>query len=166
MQIQKYQTYQWHWSLIIIIGLAFIILGIEAFGILQALYITAKVLYTAGGVLILIGLFYTLPITNSLQIEEDGFSYRAGFHRVYCRWEECSEFSRWQKSAFGRKSKELVTFDSENPTIQSKSNIKGADQHCALPCTFGRDADDLVDEMNYFRQMQLARREKPAQTFL
>ncbi len=64
MQIQKYQTYQWHWSLIIIIGLAFIILGIEAFGILQALYITAKVLYTAGGVLILIGLFYNLPITN------------------------------------------------------------------------------------------------------
>lgn len=166
MQIRKYQTYQWNWSLITIAGFASIGLGAAAFGTLQALYITATVLYTAGGILILTGLFYTLPSANSLEIEEDGFSYRVGWHRVYCRWEECSEFSPWQNSAFGLKATELVTFNSENPAIQSKSNIKGADQNCALPGTFGLGANDLAKEMNYFRQMQISRQQKPAQTFL
>jgi len=166
MQIRKYQTYQWNWSLIIIAGFVSIGLGAAAFGTLQALYITATVLYTAGGILILTGLFYTLPGANALEIEEDGFSFRAGWHRVYCRWEECGEFSPERKSAFGLKAIELVTFNSENPAIHSKAKTKGTNQNCALPGTFGLGADDLAKEMNYFRQMQITRQQKPAQTFL
>ena len=178
MQLQKYQSFQWNWSLFILLGLGLLGLGVKTTDISQILDFAATGLLIGGGTMIVLGLFYTLPISNSLVIEEDGFSYRAGWRRVFCRWEECSEFSPKQKNLLGLIENELVTFDSENPAALSKSGVKITGEitdkttgnitgkNVALPGTFGLCADELAEKMNHFRQMQIRRQQKPFQTFL
>lgn len=166
MQIQKYQSFHWSWTLYIFLGLALLGLGAQASGVNEVLDIAATGFSIGGGAMIVIGLIYTLPTSNTLEIAEDGFSYRAGWSRVFCRWEQCSKFSKWEKQLFGLTSNELVTFDSENPAAQSKTTVKVTGQNALLPGTFGLPAEELARKMNHFRQMQLKRLEKPSQTFL
>ncbi len=166
MQIQKYQSFQWSWTLFIVLGLAMMGMGSQAMGVSNALDIVATGFFIAGGTMIMVGLIYTLPSSNTLEIAEDGFSYRAGWHRIFCKWEQCSEFSPWEKNLFGMTANELVTFDSDNPAAQSKTNVKATGQNAVLPGTFGLPADELARKMNHFRQMQISRLEKPVQTFL
>lgn len=166
MQIQKYQSFQWSWTLFIVLGLALLGMGTQASGLSELLDIAATGFFIGGGALIMVGLIYTLPTSNTLEIAEDGFSYRAGWSRIFCRWEQCSEFSPWEKNLFGMTANELVTFNSENPKAQSKTNVKTTGQNAVLPGTFGLPADELARKMNHFRQMQIRRLEKPVQTFL
>ncbi len=166
MQIQKYQSVHWTWTFAIILGLVMVALAsreADSSGILDLL---ASGLFTSGGMMIVVGLVYTLPGTNALEIAEEGFSYRAGWRKVFCRWEQCSEFSPVKKTRFGVVANELVTFDSDNPAVQSKSVAKTTGRNAALPDTFGLSAQDLAKNMNHFRQMQLNRLQKPSQTFL
>lgn len=166
MQIQKYQSFQWNWSVFVALGLALIGLGAGTKGVSDAMDVVATGFLIGGGVVTMVGLMYMLPSSNSLEIEEDGFSYRSGWQRVFCRWEQCSEFSPWQKEVFGYKANELVTFNSENPAAQSKTNIKTTGRNAVLPGTYGLSAKELADRMNQFRHMQMQRLQKPSQTFI
>ena len=166
MQIQKYQSFQWNWSLFIVLGLALFGLGTKAYGTSDILNIAATGFYIGGGTMIMVGLMYMLPSSNSLEIEEEGFSYRSGWQKIFCRWDQCSEFSPWQKKLFGMTANELVTFNSDNPAAQSKTNVSATGRNAVLPGTFGLSADELAEKMNRFREMQIRRQQKPAQTFL
>jgi len=157
MQIQKYQSFRWSWMLAVVAGLALLVLGAQ---VKEVTYFTDMIttgLFTGGGLLVMVGLIFTLPSSNTLEIAEEGFSYRAGWRRIFCRWDQCSEFSRQEKNLLGLTANELVTFNSDAPA-PSHSLV--------LPGTFGLSADDLARNMNDFRQMQLKRLQKPAQTFL
>ncbi len=166
MQLQKYQAFQWNWSLFIVLGFALLGMGSQAMGASKLLDIAATGFYIGGGTMIMVGLMYMLPSSNSLEIEEDGFSYRSGWQRIFCRWDQCSEFSSWQKNLFGMTANELVTFNSDNPAAQSKTNQKTTGCNAVLPGTFGLSADDLAEKMNQYRKMQINRQQKPVQTFL
>ncbi len=157
MQIKKYQSCRWSWTLVAVAGLTLLAAGSQIKNISDIPDIVATLLFIGGSALAMVGLVYTLPATNALEIAEEGFSYRAGWRRIFCRWEQCSEFSRQEQSLFGLTASELVIFSSDTPANSQK---------IVLPCTFGLSADELVQKMNHFRQMQLERLQKPAQTFL
>lgn len=157
MQIKKYQSCRWSWTLVAVAGLALLVAGSQIKSIIDIPDIVSTLLFTGGSALTMVGLIYTLPATNALEIAEEGFSYRAGCRRIFCRWEQCSEFSRQEQNLFGLTANELVAFNSDTPANGQK---------IVLPCTFGLPADELAQKMNHFRQMQLERLQKPAQTFL
>jgi len=157
MQIQKYQSARWGWTFAIVLGLVMVAFASRASNTSGIFDILASGLFTSGGMMIVVGLVYTLPASNYLEIAEEGFCYRAGWRKVFCSWEQCSEFSPVKKTSFGVMANERVTFSSDAPATG---------HNCVLPGTFGLSADDLARNMNQFRQMQLKRLQKPAQTFL
>jgi len=166
MHLQKYQSFQWSWSWVVIPGMGLLALGIKAAGISQILDIAAKGLFYGGCALIIIGLVYTLPMANKLEIDEDGFTYRNGWQRLHCRWEDCGEFSPAQRKLLGLIPHEIVTFDYIDPALPADIAIKPTGQSAALPGTFGLQAGELAQKMNGFRAMHDQRQQKPVKTFL
>ena len=163
MQIQKYQSARWVKFLLAVPGLVLLALGSKSINTFALFDTVATGLFVGGGTMVIMGLIFALPAANSLEIVEEGFSYRAGLRRVFCRWEQCSEFSSTDKSMFGMVAGETVTFESNN-----RSNLAGGagGLTTSLPGTYGLQASELAAQLNRYRDMQLKRLEKPTLTFL
>jgi hypothetical protein len=135
-------------------------MGSSVQGLSEAFNFASLAFVSAGGMMIMVGLIYTLPTSNSLEIEDSGFSYRAGWRRVFCRWEDCSEFYPWNKKVFGFKANELVTFDAKTPPSQAKTNISATGHNSVLPGTYGLSCDELAAKLNEYRRSYLANPER------
>ena len=151
MEKQVYKSFQWRWTIFIGLGLSLIAMGASVHGFSPLLDFISVIFIAAGGMMIMAGLIYALPSSNSLEIKDTGFSYRNGLKTIFCRWEDCDEFSTWRQSLFGMTSSELVTFNTKNPVNSAQTNVKTTGKNGVLPGTYGMDADDLVAKLNSFR---------------
>lgn len=156
MHIEKFQSFHWSWTVFIALGVALMAMGGSLNGLSTVMDIAGMGFSIAGVIFITVGLIYTLPTTNSLEIKDDGFSYRSGFKRTFCRWEDCSEFSAWRKTAFGMTANELVTFNKMSDAEQARANLEVTGKNASLPGTYGFSADELAEKLNHFRQLRLA----------
>ena len=151
MQKLTFKSFQWRWTIFIALGITLIGMGASVQGISLIFTITATAFMAGGGMLVMVGLIYCLPSSNSLEINDGGFSYRNGLKTVFCRWEDCGEFTTWHQNLFGLTASELVTFDTKTPIASANSNLKTTGKNGVLPGTYGMDADELVAKLNQFR---------------
>jgi len=151
MQKLTFKSFQWRWTIFIALGITLIGMGASVEGISFIFTLTATAFIAGGGMLVMVGLIYCLPSSNSLEINDGGFSYRNGLKTVFCRWEDCGEFSSWHQSIFGLTASELVTFNTKTPVSSASSNLKTTGKNGVLPGTYGMDVDELVAKLNKFR---------------
>lgn len=164
MQNHTYKSFQWRWTIFIALGITLIGMGASVQGISFLFTITATAFMAGGGMMIMVGLIYSLPSSNSLEIKESGFSYRNGLKTVFCRWEDCDEFSTWRQKLFGMTASELVTFNTRTPVSSANSNLKTTGKNGVLPGTYGMDADELVAKLNQFRSNYISSHQTTDQT--
>lgn len=155
MHIEKFQSFHWSWTVFIALGVALMAMGGSLGGLSTVMDFAGTAFSIGGAVFITVGLIYTLPSTNSLEIKDDGFSYRSGLGRKFCRWEDCSEFSPWRKTVFGMVANELVTFNNSSNPDQARANLEVTGKNASLPGTYGFSADELAEKLNHFRQLRL-----------
>lgn len=156
MHIEKFQSFQWNWTVFIALGVALMGMGGSLGGISPVLDFASTAIAICGAIFIMAGLVYTLPSTNSLEIKDSGFSYRTGLTRTFCRWEDCSEFSAWKKTAFGILANELVTFDWIGDSSRVRANLEVTGKNASLPGTYGLGAEELAQKLNHFRNVRLS----------
>ncbi len=151
VQKQVFKSFQWRWTIFIALGITLIGMGASVHGLSVLFNFTGIAFMAGGGMLVMAGLIYSLPSSNCLEIKTGGFSYRDGLKTVFCRWEDCGEFSTWRQNILGMTASELVTFNTKAPVSSSNTNLKTTGKNGVLPGTYGMDADELVAKLNQVR---------------
>lgn len=155
MRVAQFKAFQWRWAVFVAAGISMIGMGASVQNVSAVMDFLSFVFMFTGGMLLVTGLTFLLPSSNSLDIKENGFSYRRGFRTTFCPWDECGEFSTWRQKVFGLTGTEVVAFDRKDHARDGKTGADVNGKNSVLPGTYGLGADELAKKLNHFRAVYL-----------